>query len=142
MTLNADSGSPTMNVLVDFIERYRPGFSAEIIPADSISIALLEKRAGPLPGAYVRFLRTMGQSMGGADIGDAYFGIDGNIGTYRAMPWLKRERYLLVAGDEGLSEWDYFMDRARPHGEDDCMVVRMPLEESFPPNDNHPKFIG
>ena len=142
MTLDADSSSPTMSALVAFIEGYRPGFSAEIVPADEGSIAVLEKRAGPLPSAYVAFLRTMGKSMGDVEIGDAYFGIEGNIATYRAMPWLKRERYLLIAGDEGLSEWDYFMDRAHPYGDGDCMVVRMPLEETFPPDDNHPKFIS
>jgi hypothetical protein len=121
-----------MRALVEFIEQYRPGFSQEVVPADEIDIARLEKHAGPLPGAYRRFLRTMGASMGGLELAEANFSIRGKIGTYLVMDWLRRERYLRVAQDEGLAAWDYFLDRSRPHGADDCMLVRMPLDERFP----------
>ena len=36
----------------------------------------------------------------------------------------------------GITSWTVLTHTAN----DDCMVVRMPLEETFPPNDNHPKF--
>lgn len=81
-----------MKALVEFIEQYRPGFSQEVVPADEIDIALLEKHAGPLPGAYRRFLPTMGASMGDLELAEADFAIDGNIGTYLAMRWLRHGR--------------------------------------------------
>jgi len=54
-----------MKAFVEFIEKYRPGFSQEIAPADEIKIEVLEDYAGPLPGAYRRFLEIMGESLGG-----------------------------------------------------------------------------
>jgi hypothetical protein len=134
-----------MKALVEFIEQYRPGFSEEVVPADEIDIARLEKHAGPLPGAYRRFLQTMGASMGDLELAEANFSIRGNIGTYVVMDWLRNERYrryLCVAGDEGLAGWDYFLDRSMPHGADDCMLVRMPLDENFPPEASRPKHAG
>jgi hypothetical protein len=140
--IDADEQLAMMRSLIDFIEQYRPGFSTEVEPADDIDMHILEDHAGPLPGLYRRFLRTMGKSLGEAEIADAYFGIDGIIATYHAMPWLKRDRYLLIAADEGLSERDYFMDRGRPYGADDCMIVRMPRQATFPPDANQPRFVG
>jgi hypothetical protein len=131
-----------MKALVEFIEKYRPGFSEKIIPADKFDIALLEEDAGPLPGAYVRFLRTMGTSMGDLELAEAGFSIDGKIMTYQAMPWLRHGRYIFVAGDRGLASWDYFLDRSMPYGADDCMVVRMPLEENVAPETIHPVHAG
>ena len=84
----------------------------------------------------------MGQQMGELDLAEAYFGVEGIIGLYNLKPWLRREQYVCVAGDEGLTEWDYYLDRARPHGADDCMLVRIPLVESYPPDENHPKHVG
>jgi hypothetical protein len=131
-----------MKALVEFIEKYRPGFSEEIVPADEIDIALLEEDAGPLPGAYRRFLQTMGASMGDLQLAEADFSVLGNIATYQTMGWLRHGRYIYVAGDDGLAGWDYFLDRSRPHGADDCMLVRMPLDEKFPPEASHPKYVG
>ncbi|WP_223753421.1 hypothetical protein [Myxococcus sp. RHSTA-1-4] len=131
-----------MKALVEFIEKYRPGFSEEVVPADELAIAHMEKYAGPLPGAYRRFLQTMGASMGGLELAEADFAIEGNIGTYLVMDWPQRERYIYVAGDDGLAGWDYFLDRTRPHGADDCMLVRMPLDENFPPEASRPKHVG
>jgi hypothetical protein len=131
-----------MKALVEFIEKYRPGFAEEIVPADEIDIALLEKHAGSLPGAYRRFLQAMGASMGDLELAEADFSIRGNIHTYLVMDWPRRERYIYVAGDDGLAGWDYFLDRSRPHGADDCMLVRMPLDEDFPPEASHPKHAG
>jgi hypothetical protein len=131
-----------MQALVEFIEKYRPGFSEELVPADELDIALLEEYAGPLPGAYLRFLQTMGTSTGEFAFAEASFSIDGTIMTYQAEPWLRQGRFISVAGDNGLSDWDYFLDRSRPHGADDCMLVRMPLEEGFPPEASRPEHAG
>ena len=122
-----------MKALVEFIEKYRPGFSKEIVPADELDIAVLERLAGPLPGAYRRFLQTMGESMGDFELADAYFSIQGEISVYLAMDWLQRGRYIYLAQDEGPVGWDYFLDRLSPHGADDCMLVRRLLSENYPP---------
>lgn len=131
-----------MQALVELIEKYRPGFSEEIVPADELDIALLEEHAGPLPGAYLRFLQTMGTSTGEFVFAEASFSIDGTIMTYQAKPWLRQGRFINVAGDNGISDWDYFLDRSKPHGADDCMLVRMPLVESFPPEAGRPEHAG
>lgn len=131
-----------MRALVDFIERYRPGFSKEIVPADKYEIAVLEDDAGPLPGTYRRFLETMGESMGGLELAEASFTISGALSVYRAMPWLLRGRYIAVAGDNGPSSFDWFLDRSNPHGADDCLVVRRALEENYPPEASSPEYVG
>jgi hypothetical protein len=131
-----------MQALVEFIEKYRSGFSKEIVPADELDIALLEEYAGPLPGAYLRFLQTMGTSMGEFAFAEASFSIDGTIMAYQAKPWLRQDRFIYIAGDNGLSDWDYFLDRSRPHGADDCMLVRMPLAKGFPTEASRPEHAG
>ena len=131
-----------MNAFVEFVAHYRPDFANEIVPADEAEIDLLENLAGPLPGAYRRVLNTMGGSMGDFEPCEASFEIDGNIGTYNHFAWLRRRRFILVGGDTPLSDWYTFMDRAHPHGDDDCMIVRMPLVEAFPTEDNEAVFVG
>lgn len=131
-----------MRALVEFIEQYRPGFSQEIVPADELDIAVLEDLAGPLPGAYRRFLQTMGESMGALELAGATFSISGAINTYIAMRWLRGGRYIHVAQDEGLVGWDCFLDRLSPHGADDCMLVRRLLSENYPPEGSHPEHVG
>ena len=130
-----------MRTFVDFVEKYRPGFSKEIVPADSHDIAVLEKYAGPLPGTYRRFLETMGKSMGDLELAEASFSIEGALGAY-SWSWLRSGRYIYFAGDKGPSGWDWFLDRLSPHGTDDCMVVNRPLEENYPPEGSSPKYAG
>ena len=131
-----------MRRLVEFVEKYRPGFSQEIIPADRFDIAILEKHAGPLPGAYRRFLETMGESLGELELAEASFSIDGALGIYIAMPWMQRGRYIFLAGDNGLNSWHWFLDRLSPRGTDDCLVVRRALEENYPPEFSSPQYVG
>ena len=88
-----------MRTFVDFVEKYRPGFSKEIVPADSHDIAVLEKYAGPLPGTYRRFLETMGKSMGDLELAEASFSIEGALGAY-SWSWLRGGRYIYFAGDK------------------------------------------
>ncbi|GEL73176.1 SMI1/KNR4 family protein [Myxococcus virescens] len=131
-----------MKSLVEFIENYRPGFSSEIVPADEIDIALLEKKAGSLPGAYRRFLESMGASMGDLELAEASFSIDGTLDVYNAKTWLQHGRYIPVAGDNGPSSFDWFLDRSSPHGLDDCLVVRRPLAKNYPPEASSPQYVG
>jgi len=131
-----------MDAFVEFVAQYRPEFKDEIVAADEAEIDLLESLAGPLPGAYRLFLSTMGESMGDFEPCEAFFEIGGTIGTYNHAPWLKHRQYVLVAGDLGLTDWYYFMDRTRPHGADDCMIVRMPIDEGFPTEKSEPTFAS
>ncbi|WP_239014588.1 SMI1/KNR4 family protein [Archangium violaceum] len=131
-----------MRAFVEFVEKYRPGFSKEIVPADEIDIAILEKKAGPLPGAYRRFLETMGASMGELELAEASFSIDGALDVYSSKTWLQHGRYIPVAGDNGPSSFDWFLDRSNPHGPDDCLVVRRALEKNYPPEASSPKYVG
>lgn len=131
-----------MKALVEFIEQYRPGFSRKIAPAGEPALAVLEDLAGPLPGTYRRFLRTMGESMGDLELAEANFSISGKIGAYITMEWLQHGRYIRVAQDLGPDGWDYFLDRSSPHGVDDCMLVRRLLSKNYPPEGSHPKHVG
>ncbi|WP_239014400.1 hypothetical protein [Archangium violaceum] len=130
-----------MEAFVEFVEKYRPGFSEEIFPADEYDIRVLEKRAGPLPGFYRRFLEKMGANMGGLELADASLSIDGALGAY-TLAWLQGGRYIFFAGDNGVTGWHWFLDRASPHGADDCLVVNRLLEENYPPQGSHPMYVG
>ncbi len=132
-----------MRALVELIDKYRPGFAATVVPAEEEEVELLDERVGPLPGAYQRFLRTMGSSMGDFQVDEASFTADGVLSTYRAMKWLKRDRYLLVAIDDSLtSDWDYFLDRNFPHARDDARVVRIRQDPSFDPDQHMLCYAG
>ncbi|WP_228565521.1 hypothetical protein [Myxococcus sp. AB036A] len=131
-----------MKPFVEFVEKYRPGFSEKITPADWVDISMLEEDAGPLPGAYRRFLETMGASMGDLEIADAHFSIHSTLGVYRTMSWLQDSRYIFLAGDNGLASWHWFLDRSSPHGTDDCLVVNRLLDENYPPEGSHPMYVG
>ncbi|WP_253817123.1 SMI1/KNR4 family protein [Myxococcus xanthus] len=131
-----------MKSLVEFIESYRPDFSKEIVPADEIDIALLERKAGSLPGAYRRFLETMGASMGDLELAEASLSIEGALDVYNAKTWLQHGRFIPVAGDKGPSSFDWFLDRSTPHGADDCQVVRRPLSKNYPPEASSPQYVG
>lgn len=131
-----------MQKIIDFIETYQPGFTATTTPADPADIACLEDYTGPLPGVYKRFLQTMGAGMGELELEEAHFSIEGALMTYQINPWLYQGRCIYVASDSGLAGWDYFLDRTRPHGEDDCMLVRMPLRESFSPDEAHHESVS
>jgi len=132
-----------MRALVELIEKYRPGYADTIVPAEDEEIEILDQRFGPLPGAYQRFLRTMGSSMGEFQVDEASFDVDGVLSTYRALRWLKRDRYLLVANDDSLtSDWDYFLDRTVPHARDDARVVRIRQDPDFDPDKHMLCFAG
>ncbi|WP_254623848.1 hypothetical protein [Myxococcus sp. CA033] len=130
-----------MREFVDFVEKYRPGFSQEIVPADMFDIEVLEKHAGALPGVYRRFLEIMGASMGDLELAEASFSIEGVLGAY-SLPWLKNGRYVYFARDKGFNSWDWFFDRSSPHGLDDCLVVNRLLEENYPQGGSHPMYWG
>ena len=133
---------PTMKAFVEFVEKYRPGFLQEIVSADEAEIEVLEDYAGPLPNIYRRFLETMGESMGGLEIAEASFSVEGVLNVYVAKTWLQRGRYIPVAGDNGPSSFDWFLDLAHPHGADDCLVVRRALEKNYPPEASSPQYVG
>jgi hypothetical protein len=130
-----------MKRLVEFVEKYRPGFSQEIIPADKFDIVILEKHAGPIPGVYRCFLETMGESMGDLELAEASFSIEGVLGAY-SLSWLQGGRYIYFAGDNGLSSRHWFLDRLSPRGTDDCLVVRRVLAENNPPEASSPQHVG
>ncbi|WP_228565561.1 hypothetical protein [Myxococcus sp. AB036A] len=131
-----------MKSFIEFVERYRPNFSKEVVPAGRFDIMALEEKAGPLPGVYRHFLETMGATMGDLELADASFSIDGVRSVYNAMPGLRHGRYIPMAGDNGPSSFDWFLDRSNPHGADDCLVVRRALEENYPPEASSPQYVG
>jgi len=124
-----------VRALVELIEKYRPGFAATVVPAEEEEVELLDERVGPLPGAYQRFLHTMGSSMGDFHIDEGSFSADAILSTYGAMEWLVRNRYLLVGVDGSLtSDWDYFLDRNFLHARDDARVVRIRQDPACDPD--------
>src|SRR5262249_38509221 len=93
--------------------------------------------AGPLPGAYVRFLETAGRSIGDLDVHDLNFNVEKMLLIYQVAPWVTRDHLVRIAGDRGGTGTSYYMDRTRPYGADDCMIVTMvdpanPRERSEP----------
>jgi hypothetical protein len=132
-----------MERLVEMIESYHPGFKDAILPADEDDVEMIDEYfTGELPGAYRRFLSTMGGSTGDLEVEEASFELGPLRRTYRMKQWLRRDRYLRIAFDRGLDALDYYLDLAAPHGDDDRMVVRMPLLEDFDPQSAIPHHAG
>lgn len=131
-----------MRALVELIELYRPGFAATVQGATEDAIEDLEDLMGPLPGAYRRFLQTMGAAMGDFSAMGADFDMEACRSIVLVKPWICDERYLYIAYDGALSGWDFYMDRDAPSGADDCMVVRMPLSWREDPTRRRPVFSG
>lgn len=119
-----------MQDLVKLLEKYESGISVTFVPTPKSEIARIEAAAGPLPGAYVRFLATMGTSTGDFQIGHGAADLRSRDiwEMPDQLPWLAGTPYLYIGQDNGPDGLDYFLDRSKPHGRDDCMVVQMPLE--------------
>lgn len=119
-----------MDDLIALMERYRPGVGATLRPTPEADIARITALAGPLPGAYLRFLQTMGASTGDLEIdrGNAALSSTNIWYVHESKTWLRGSRYLYIGQDNDLSAYDYFLDRKAPHADDDCGVVRMPLQ--------------
>src|SRR5688572_1607763 len=111
-----------MQELIELIELHRPGFASSVVGLDASDVRYLESVVGILPGAYRRLLLTMGADSGGFEANEASFKLLGIQGTYHQKRWLKNDRFLLVATDDGLSALDYYLDRTRPYDEDDFQL--------------------
>lgn len=131
-----------MDDLVSLIEQYRPGYSQTIEPADELDIEDIEEVAGTLPGSYIRFLKTMGRSIGDFQVHEADFNVEEIVLAYSVTPWLIKDEYLLIAADLGLSGLGYYMDRKTPYGEDDCMIVTIPSGPGIPRDQREPIHAG
>lgn len=118
-----------MQDLIRLMEKYQPGVSSGMVPASNDDIRHLEASAGPLPGAYVRFLQAMGKSTGEFAIhsGNADLSSDGLAKMPRIFVWLKGSNLLYIGQDNSPDASDYFLDRGHPSGLDDCWVVQMSL---------------
>lgn len=117
-----------MQPLVAMIERYKPGFRDAIVPADPEMVSDLEELTGPLPGAYRRFLSTMGQSTDGFYPGGADFTVEDRLANYQLESSLSGSYYLLVGAGGPLEPGgDLYMDRSRPYGDDDCELALAPF---------------
>lgn len=112
-----------MKDLVDLIERFRPGYGGTVEPASDFDIEDYEAEAGALPGAYRRFLQTMGRSIGDFNVHDVDFDVGNLVITYQVAPWIQRDQFLLIGSDRGPTGTRYFLDRGAIYGKDDCMVV-------------------
>lgn len=121
-----------MQKLALLMERWRPGITAEFKPTSEADIRKIEVVAGGLPGAYVRFLRTMGACMDPLviDHGNADLRSREKWRVYEDQDWLAG-RFVYLGQDSGPNGSDYFLDRESPHGLDDCMVIGMPIEGPF-----------
>jgi hypothetical protein len=133
-----------MQELVALMEKWQPGISAGFVPTPEEEMARLVAIAGDLPGAYVRFLRTMGASTGDfqIDLGNADFGTNEMSLTWEAFPWLHKGRFVYLGQDNGQSAGDWFLDRRAPYGDDDCLVVNMTLEQEVDPAAAEPRSVG
>ena len=134
-----------MQELVALMEKYQPGISASFVPTPEDDIAKMVAIAGPLPGAYLRFLRTMGASTGDfkIDMGNADWKTDEMWLVYEAFPWLQEGgRFVYIGQDNSPSAGDWFLDRRAPSGEDDCLVVSMTLEQDLDATQAEERHIG
>ncbi len=111
-----------MQALVDLVESYCPGFADTVVPAEERRIQSLERLGGPLPGALLRFLRTMGGSPPRFLVRSLRLGVDPIRRALISSEWLKDERYLFFTiDDEG--DTYLWLDRATPTPPDDALVV-------------------
>ena len=108
--------------LVAFVEHYRSGFSESVGPATEVEIESLECLAGLLPGAYLRFLRTLGGKLNPLQLPDLDLSIEKASLAHLSRSHLKTERYLFISSFRG-ADVDYWMDRQTPVGLDDCLLV-------------------
>jgi hypothetical protein len=130
-----------VQALVTLIERYRPGFADEVRPADERRIQSLAQLAGPLPGALLRFLRTMGGSPPRLLVDALFLGVDPMRRALLSADWLKDDRYLI------LTKWDavdamIWIDRATPTPPDDAMLVSSPWMDTPEPQPKTPHAWG
>ena len=113
-----------MEDLVSLVEEYHPGTSLRVEPATETEIRSLEDQAGPLPGAYLRLLRTLGGTTNPLQLRHIDLSIAVAIRLRDATEHLgKNVRYTFLAAELDESEITYWMDRDSPVGEDDCAIV-------------------
>lgn len=113
-----------MQALVELIERYHPGFAQAIVPADPDIVEQLSELAGPLPGAYRRFLETMGESTADFKPLTATFDAEDRLLNYQLNDSLRGSTHLMVASGGPLEPGgSLFMDRDERHGKDDALLV-------------------
>ena len=132
-----------MRALVQLIDRYRPGFAAAVVPAQEDIVEQLEELAGPLPGAYRRFLATMGSGMDGFWPLDADFDVEDRLLNYQLNPNLRGSPHLLVAAGGPLEPGgSLYLDRSHPSALDDCMLVVMPPGDPHALDQRQPLHAG
>jgi len=112
-----------MKDLVALIEQYRPGFASGLAPATDQALGALLRRAGPIPGAYLRFLQTMGGKPNALQLESVHLGIHEALKAHLGRPLLRDARFMYLAHDRGDDVLEYWMDREAPVGEDDCVIV-------------------
>jgi hypothetical protein len=113
--------------------------------ATAPQIALLEQMAGPLPGAYVRWLRHWDPERSRHPGEVRLIPVMKVWSAYDVQRWLGKPpfaRFLLFAQDGSGNGYDYFLDREEVVDDDDCMVVRMSTEPSFDPEKRERLDIG
>ena len=132
-----------MRALVELIDHYQPGFAERVRPASADTIEALEELAGPLPGAYRRFLDTMGGDMGGFSPLDADFDVVDRLVNYQVNASLKDLPYLIIAGGAPLEPGgSLFMDRSTPYAVDDCQIAVAPYAHELTMDDFSPFHAG
>jgi hypothetical protein len=130
-----------MQALVKRMEAWSPGFAATLTATPEDDIKALATVAGPLPGAYLRFLRTMGASTGDLELdhGNADLRSDENWPLYDDQKWLHGSPYVYIGQDRSPNGMHYFLDRRSPHGDVDCLVVTLPLDPDL--DEDRPELI-
>ena len=113
-----------MKDLVSLVEHYSPHFSKGVQPATEDAIRSLEYLAGPLPGAYLRLLQTLGGSPNPLQLNNLDLSIQVALRLRSAKKHLRfTTRYTFLAAELGDTEVQYWMDRDSPAGDDDCEIV-------------------
>jgi hypothetical protein len=118
-----------MRPLVELIDRYQSGFARKVRPAAPEFVDELVALAGPLPGAYRRFLETMGGDMAGFSPSDADFNVEDRLLNYQLNESLTGSPFLLIASGGPLEPGgSLFLDRNERTSHDDCLLVVIPYE--------------
>jgi hypothetical protein len=112
-----------MKDLVSLVEQYRPGFASGLAPATDQALGALQRRAGRIPGAYLRFLQTTGGKPNALQLESVHLGVHEALKAHLGRPFLKDARFMYLAHDRGDDVLEYWMDREAPIGADDCVIV-------------------
>lgn len=121
-----------MKAVIETLSRWSPADAQDWEPEGYSTIEDIEEASkGPLPDAYVAFLRAMGRGLGQLQVDELEMRAPRIEERYAIGSWTPPAPLVCIGLDQApLAPRSCYLDRSRPCGSDDCAVVRFRLPES------------